>query len=287
MTRVCLVILAGVVAFASIAVAQAPAPSAQLPAPLPSITLPPELDRVLREYEKNWRAGDETALAALFTSDGFVPSNAGFVRGRDAIAGQYKDQQGELRLRAHAYAVADTVGYIVGAYSFGADTIDRGKYLLALRRPRGGGGQWRIAVDIDQANRAGPSVAPHAAAERDAVRRAALDYLEGFYEGDSTKIVRSVRPDVRKAGYYKGRDATAYTAEEMPFADFLSYVRNFRSNNRTTPATAPREVTVGEVNDQTATAKVVAWWGIDYLHLAKYDGKWMIVNVLWQSPPPQ
>ncbi|HET9385630.1 MAG TPA: nuclear transport factor 2 family protein, partial [Gemmatimonadales bacterium] len=138
MTRVCFVILAGTVAFASIAVAQAPAPSSQLPAPLPSITLPPELARVLRDYEKNWRAGDENALAALFTSDGFVPSNAGFVRGRDAIAGQYKDQQGELRLRAHAYAVSDTVGYIVGAYSFGADSVDRGKYLLALRRPRGG-----------------------------------------------------------------------------------------------------------------------------------------------------
>ena len=123
-------------------------------------------------------------------------------------------------------------------------------------------------------------------AERDAVRRAALDYLEGFYEGDSAKIVRSVRPDVRKAGYYKGQNATTYTAEEMPYADFLSYVRNFRKNNRTTPASAPREVTVGEVNDQTATAKVLAWWGIDYLQLAKYDGKWMIVNVMWQSPPP-
>ena len=136
------------------------------------------------------------------------------------------------------------------------------------------------------AQQSSPPAAP-AAAERDAVRRAALDYLEGFYEGDSAKIVRSVRPDVRKAGYYKGRDATTYTAEEMPFADFLSYVRNFRSHNRTTPPTAPREVTVGEVNDQTATAKVVAWWGVDYLQLAKYDGNWMIVNVIWQSPPPK
>ena len=132
-----------------------------------------------------------------------------------------------------------------------------------------------------------PPAPPAAPAERDAVRRAALDYLEGFYEGDSAKIVRSVRPDVRKAGYYKERGAATYTAEEMPFADFLSYVRNFRKNNRSTPASAPREVTVGEVNDQTATAKVVAWWGIDYLQLAKYDGKWMIVNVIWQSPPPK
>jgi hypothetical protein len=30
---------------------------------------------------------------------------------------------------------------------------------------------------------------------------------------------------------------------------------------------------------------VTALWGIDYMHLAKYDGKWKIVNILWQEPP--
>jgi Putative lumazine-binding len=121
--------------------------------------------------------------------------------------------------------------------------------------------------------------------DRDAVRRAALDYLEGFYEGDSTKIVRSVRPDVRKVGYYTEQPSPKYLSEEMSFQAMIDYANNFRKRGRSTPATAPREVSVGEVNDQTATAKVVAWWGIDYLQLAKYDGKWMIVNVMWQSPP--
>ena len=49
---------------------------------------------------------------------------------------------------------------------------------------------------------------------------------------------------------------------------------------------APKEITIFEVQDQTATAKLVADWGTDYFHLGKFDGKWMIVNVLWQSPPP-
>jgi hypothetical protein len=51
------------------------------------------------------------------------------------------------------------------------------------------------------------------------------------------------------------------------------------------PKDAPKEITIYEVLDQTATAKLVAAWGIDYMHLAKFDGKWMITNVLWQSPP--
>jgi hypothetical protein len=41
-------------------------------APPPSITLPPELDRVLRDYERGWQARDAQALAGLFVPDGFV-----------------------------------------------------------------------------------------------------------------------------------------------------------------------------------------------------------------------
>jgi len=132
-----------------------------------------------------------------------------------------------------------------------------------------------------------PARAQQPGTDRDAVRRAALDYLEGFYEGDSAKLVRSVRPDVRKVGYYTEKGSPKYLSEEMPFAAIIEYANNFRKRGRSTPSTAPREVVVGEVNDQTATAKVVAWWGIDYLQLAKYEGKWMIVNVMWQSPPAQ
>ena len=122
-------------------------------AQLPSITLPPELDRILRDYERHWRAGDEQALANLFTADGFVPTGQGWVRGRDGIQRVYANAGGGLQLRALAYAVQDTVGYIVGAYGYGdeAGVPDRGKFVLALRRAPGG--PWLIAADIDNANR--------------------------------------------------------------------------------------------------------------------------------------
>jgi len=34
-----------------------------------------------------------------------------------------------------------------------------------------------------------------------------------------------------------------------------------------------------------AAAKVTAWWGTDYLLLGKFDGRWMIRDVLWKSLP--
>ena len=51
------------------------------------------------------------------------------------------------------------------------------------------------------------------------------------------------------------------------------------------PDDAPREVTVLDVLDKTASAKLVAHWGVDYFHLVKEDGEWKILQVLWQSPP--
>jgi len=122
-------------------------------APLPSIPLPPALERVLRDYERGWRAGDEAGLAALFTPDGFVPTHAGWVRGTAAITDTYGNASGDLQLRALAYATADTVGYIIGAYAYGGTpgAPDRGKFVLALRRAPDG--PWLIAADLDSANR--------------------------------------------------------------------------------------------------------------------------------------
>ena len=128
---------------------------------------------------------------------------------------------------------------------------------------------------------------PAAAQQDDAalVRRAVLDYVEGFYEGDSTKLVRSVRPEVYKYGFARRRDSTRYVGMQMPWTGFMDYARNVKARGTQAPPTARRDVVLFDVQDQTASAKLTAFWGTDYLLLAKYDGRWMISSVMWQSPP--
>lgn len=120
--------------------------------PLPGAALPAPLDRVLRNYEQAWRGGDARALAALFAEDGFVlQSNQPPVRGRTAIEAAYAGQGGSpLRLRALAYAVEGNTGYIIGAYSYGNNVGDTGKFTLTLKRERDG--LWLIFSDMDNSN---------------------------------------------------------------------------------------------------------------------------------------
>jgi ketosteroid isomerase-like protein len=140
-------------ALAGLALAVAPAPGAG-PAPA-SVALPPELARVLRDYEKAWRARDAAALARLFAEDGFVlSSGTGPVRGRAAIEKHYAGAGGDLALRAFAFAAEGRVGYILGGYAWDAAATDKGKFTLTL--VRADDGRWLIFSDMDNGSSHNP-----------------------------------------------------------------------------------------------------------------------------------
>jgi hypothetical protein len=121
-------------------------------------------------------------------------------------------------------------------------------------------------------------------ADREGVRAAVLDYVEGIYEVDASRIERSVHPDLAKRGFFVKKGETAYSSSVMTFQQLVDLAKTYNKDGRV-KKDAPKEVVIFDISDQTASAKLTAVWGIDYIHLAKYDGKWKFVNVLWQTPP--
>jgi ketosteroid isomerase-like protein len=119
--------------------------------PLPSVELPPELDRVLRDYERAWAAKNSEALSRLFTEDGFaMPNGAPPIRGRAAIRRGYGRSGRPIVLRALAFAAEGSLGHIIGAFGGRDEPGDAGKFVLVLRK--GKDGRWLIAADIDNSN---------------------------------------------------------------------------------------------------------------------------------------
>src|SRR6266566_6396534 len=115
-----------------------------------------------------------------------------------------------------------------------------------------------------------------------AVRQAVLDYVEGVYETDTSKIERSVHPNLAKRGFFVQGNEAAESI--MTFAEFIEHTKTYNKDGQF-PPDAPKEITIYEVLDHTVSVKLIAAWGIDYMHLAKYNGKWMIIHVLWQTLP--
>ncbi|MDB5231578.1 MAG: hypothetical protein JWN76_2383 [Chitinophagaceae bacterium] len=121
--------------------------------------------------------------------------------------------------------------------------------------------------------------------EKQLVADAAMDYVEAFYFGDTMKLNRSVSPAVIKYGYYHKKDETTYAGEPMSHQEMTDYVLRVKQRNNPNSSALYKNVEVLDYQDKTAAAKCTAWWGTDYLLLAKLEGKWMITHILWQSPP--
>jgi hypothetical protein len=75
-----------------------------------------------------------------------------------------------------------------------------------------------------------------------------------------------------------------YKQGQMTYSQLLDVARNWNKDKKRD--TTIKEIQVLDVLDQTATAKIRAQWGIDYMQLAKFDGTWKIINIVWQTHPP-
>ena len=123
-----------------------------------------------------------------------------------------------------------------------------------------------------------------ASKDRKAVQRAVLDYVEGVYEVKPEYIERSVHKDLAKVGFGRRNAGDEYRTIPMTQEQLVSLAASYNTDGRV-PDDAPKKVEILDLLDQTASVKLTASWGIDYMHLAKYDGKWKIIHVLWQSHP--
>lgn len=91
-----------------------------------------------------------------------------------------------------------------------------------------------------------------------------------------------------KHGFGRSRGSVRYDpGQQMTWPQFHAFSSRVKASGRAPDPTWPKQVELLDVLDQTAAAKVTAWWGTDHLLLGRFDGRWMITPVLWQSPMPK
>jgi len=107
----------------------------------------------------------------------------------------------------------------------------------------------------------------------EAIQQTALDYVEGWCEGNAERMERSLHPNLVKRTIRVNRVDTL-SAEEM-----VSYTR--QGAGKAFTGQKKNTVTILDVYNDIATVKVESAEYIDYLHIGKVNGRWVIINVLW------
>ena len=128
-------------------------------------------------------------------------------------------------------------------------------------------------------------IAVHAqtAVDSTAIRGAALDYVEGWYTGDAERMERALHPELAKRIIRTNAQGKS-SLDQMGAMRLVQYARAGYGKN--TPAAQQiKHVKILDIFQNVASVRAEMSGWIDYMHLGKFDGRWVIVNVLWENKP--
>jgi hypothetical protein len=118
------------------------------------------------------------------------------------------------------------------------------------------------------------------AADSAAIRETALNYVEGWYTGDADRMARALHPDLAKR-IVRADESGASRLQSMGAEQLIEGTR--RGFGRDTPENERRrDVTILDIFGNVASVRADMSGWIDYMHMARWNGEWRIVNVLWE-----
>jgi hypothetical protein len=125
------------------------------------------------------------------------------------------------------------------------------------------------------------SARAQSAADSAAIRAAALDYAEGWYEGNAERMARVLHPELVKRIVVRDTTTGKSMVQGMGASVLVNSTRH--GYGKETPRERQqKDVTILDIFGNAACAKAVMADWVDYMQLGKVDGRWLIVNVLWE-----
>ena len=125
----------------------------------------------------------------------------------------------------------------------------------------------------------------HNADDKAAIKQTALDYLEGWYECNPEQMERAVHPDLAKRIVSSNPTTGKDRLDEMSALKLVQVTRGECGGKKTPKESQQKDITILDFCEDMASVKVVFTGWVDYVHMARFNGRWVIVNVLWHLKP--
>jgi hypothetical protein len=129
---------------------------------------------------------------------------------------------------------------------------------------------------------AGPRSYGQSVADSAAIRATAHDYIDGWYEGDAPRMERALHSHLAKRLVYQDPSGRSHLVDLTA----MELVQSTRAGTGKIPAAQWRDsVTILDAFGNGAIVRIDATTWVDYLEEVQWNGRWLIVNVVWVNRP--
>lgn len=113
-----------------------------------------------------------------------------------------------------------------------------------------------------------------------AIRQTAMNYIQGFYEGNPEMMEKALHPELAKRIVRTDPQSGRQRLDQMSALTLINITRS--GGGKSIPADQRIfEFRILDITGNNASVRTVAKGFFDYIHMSKWNGEWRIVNVLW------
>lgn len=112
------------------------------------------------------------------------------------------------------------------------------------------------------------------------IKQTAMNYIEGFYEGNVERMEKALHPELAKRIIRTDPQSGRQRLDQMSALTLLNITKS--GGGKMIPVDQRIfEFKILDITGNNASVRTVAKGFFDYIHMAKWNGEWKIVNVLW------
>jgi Putative lumazine-binding len=127
-------------------------------------------------------------------------------------------------------------------------------------------------------------VRAQSSADSVAIKQTALNYIEGWYEGNAERMEKALHPELAKRCLRVDPKTGKTFLDQVSGLNLVQRTR--AGGGKQTPThRQQKDITILDAFEKAASVKIVASDWVDYLHMVKWNGEWKIINVLWELKP--
>jgi len=127
-----------------------------------------------------------------------------------------------------------------------------------------------------------PARVQASAADVEGITLACRDYVEGWYDAEPDRMRRCLHPDLVKRTVMRDPESGAWRLRRSTSAEMMVDYTRQGGGSEVQEAERRHQIILDDVFRHVACARIISPLYVDYVHLAQVDGRWKLVNVLWE-----
>ena len=123
---------------------------------------------------------------------------------------------------------------------------------------------------------------PVSAADTAEIKEMSLGYLVALQQLKPELMKRVMHEKLAKRTVGYDRETKSEQPQETTYDEMIAFAASWNKSGTKFPFNPSNEVVILDIYQRMATVKLISDNWVEYLHLIKLNGKWKIINLLWQ-----